>query len=45
MAGKGIRHDLTQTERVSRQALSLPMYPSLGIEKLSAVCEAVNSFR
>ena len=38
------RHDLSVTERVAQQILSLPMFPTITPEQLALVVESVNSY-
>jgi dTDP-4-amino-4,6-dideoxygalactose transaminase len=46
MAAAGGRPgDLPVSERLSREVLSLPLYPELALEQIERIAEQVRSFR
>jgi dTDP-4-amino-4,6-dideoxygalactose transaminase len=38
------RTSLTNTEKISRQVLSLPMHPDLTVEQIDHICEKIKTF-
>jgi len=41
----GVHHNLGNTEKLSKEILSLPIYPELNENEIERVCGAINSFK